>query len=308
MASSKSATSMPLASELGGEGGKAAMPQKKFFRSRAHCNPLSFNDSFVYPASPDKMDMHALFPRYFPQPAEAAASVPPARKRPKVGDGKPCTEITMADIGCGFGGLTIALSPLYPNDLIVGMEIRLKVCEYVRQRIVALRSQSKDPDAYQNVACLRSNTMKYLPCYFKKHQLRKMFFCFPDPCFKKKKHRRRIISPQLLSEYAFVLRPGGLLYTITDVLELHLWMVKHCSEHASFERVPDDELENDPAVPAVRTSTEEGIKVARNKGSKFLAVFRRLSVETAMERAMAKAGADGAATRYSLFFGGGDPQ
>ena len=107
-------------------------------------------------------------------------------------------KITMADIGCGFGGLTIALSPLYPNDLI-GMEIRLKVCEYVRQRIVALRSQSEDPDAYQNVACLRSNTMKYLPCYFKKHQLRKMFFCFPDPCFKKKKHRRRIISPQLLS-------------------------------------------------------------------------------------------------------------
>ena len=36
--------------------------------------------------------------------------------------------------------------------------------------------------------------------------------------------------------------------------------------------------------------------MARNKGSKFLAVFRRLSVETAMERAMAKAGADGTAT------------
>lgn len=27
-------------------GNGAALPQKKYFRQRAHCNPLSFNDSF----------------------------------------------------------------------------------------------------------------------------------------------------------------------------------------------------------------------------------------------------------------------
>ena len=26
------------------------MPKKKYFRSRAHCNPLSHNDSFDYPS------------------------------------------------------------------------------------------------------------------------------------------------------------------------------------------------------------------------------------------------------------------
>jgi hypothetical protein len=29
-----------------------AMPLKRFFRSRAHCNPLSHNDGFHYPLSP----------------------------------------------------------------------------------------------------------------------------------------------------------------------------------------------------------------------------------------------------------------
>ena len=29
------------------------MPQKKFYRSRAHCNPLSFNETFDYPTRPD---------------------------------------------------------------------------------------------------------------------------------------------------------------------------------------------------------------------------------------------------------------
>lgn len=32
-------------------------------------------------------------------------------------------------------------------------------------------------------------------------------------------HRRRIITPQLLAEYAFLLVPGGRLYTATDVPE-----------------------------------------------------------------------------------------
>lgn len=30
------------------------MPKKRFFRSRAHCNPLSHNDGFEYPLNPDQ--------------------------------------------------------------------------------------------------------------------------------------------------------------------------------------------------------------------------------------------------------------
>lgn len=35
-----------------------------------------------------------------------------------------------------------------------------------------------------------------------------MFFLFPDPHFKKTKHKWRIISPTLLAEYAYTLRVG----------------------------------------------------------------------------------------------------
>jgi len=41
-----------------------------------------------------------------------------------------------------------------------------------------------------------------------------------DPHFKATNHRRRIISAQLLAEYAFLLAPGGRLYTATDVQEV----------------------------------------------------------------------------------------
>jgi tRNA (guanine-N7-)-methyltransferase len=31
------------------------------------------------------------------------------------------TDVTIADIGCGFGGLTVALAPEFPDNLILGM-------------------------------------------------------------------------------------------------------------------------------------------------------------------------------------------
>lgn len=111
-----------------------------------------------------------------------------------------------ADIGCGYGGFLVTLGEMFPDRLAIGMEIRVKVSDYVMDRIKALRSLH--PGKYNNIACIRTNAMKYLPNYFVKHQLDKMFFLYPDPHFKKAKHKWRIINQALLSEYAYVLRKG----------------------------------------------------------------------------------------------------
>lgn len=118
--------------------------------------------------------------------------------------------------------------------------------------------------------------MKFFPNFFKKAQLSKIFICFPDPHFKARKHKARIVSTTLNSEYAYALKPGGIVYTITDVEDLHLWMVEHLTAHPSFERIPDEETEADQCVQVMRQETEEGKKVERNKGNKFVALFRRL--------------------------------
>jgi len=170
--------------------------------------------------------------------------------------------------------------------LVVGMELRTQVLDYVINRIAALRSQNKPesqdrPGPYQNISAIRTNTMKFLPNYFERAQLTKIFICFPDPHFKQRKHKARIVSAQLNAEYAYVLKPGGKLYTITDVEELHLWMVKHFdSEEAGgikdlFERVDQTDLDDDPCVEIMSEATEESKKVTRNGGKKFIAVFRR---------------------------------
>lgn len=117
--------------------------------------------------------------------------------------------------------------------------------------------------------------MKFLPNFFKKGQLSKVFICFPDPHFKARKHKARIVSTTLNSEYAYAIKPGGIIYTITDVEALHEWMVEHLDSHPSFERICKEEEETDECVKVMMSETEEGKKVARNNGKKFVALFRR---------------------------------
>ncbi len=136
--------------------------------------------------------------------------------------------------------LSVTLGELFPDKYAIGMEIRVKVSDYVIDRIVALRQLH--PNKYENIACLRTNAMKYLPNFFEKNQLSKMFFMYPDPHFKRSKHKWRIINQALLTEYSYVLRQGGLIYTITDVKDLHEWIVKHMDEHPLYERIGDEEL------------------------------------------------------------------
>ncbi|KAK1799828.1 hypothetical protein P4O66_006355 [Electrophorus voltai] len=240
-----------------------SMPQKRYYRQRAHSNPMA-DHTFEYPVCPKEMDWSQLYPEYFSPFLEEKGNQL----------GKRTAQVEFADIGCGYGGLLVELSPLFPDQLILGLEIRVKVSDYVQDRICSLRAA--EPGKYQNIACLRSNAMKYLPNFFTKGQLSKMFFLFPDPHFKKTKHKWRIISPSLLAEYAYILRIWGLVYTNTDVEEVHLWMVKHFTEHPLFSRVSEDELKDDIIVSRLGTCTEEGKKVQRNGGKNYLAVFRRV--------------------------------
>ncbi|VDI21091.1 tRNA (guanine-N7-)-methyltransferase [Mytilus galloprovincialis] len=233
---------------------------------RAHSNPMS-DHSVEYPLNPESMDWSDIYPQVSSKNG---------------GDENKLVEF--ADIGCGYGKLnaqfdkmksfkpkrlmtkacktcsvelfcfSVDLSPMFHDTLMVGMEIRVKVSDYVKDRIQALRTQNTE----------------------KKGQLKNMFFLFPDPHFKRTKHKWRIISQTLLAEYAYVIAVGGIVYTITDVKDLHDWMVSHFDEFPLFERIPDTELESDQVVEKLYISTEEGQKVTRNKGDKFLAVYRRI--------------------------------
>jgi len=234
---------------------------KPFYKIKPHRNPLCDGD-WICPLSPKFVDWNVHYPSYFKPPHE----------RLKNESNNTCNDgtlklVEMADVGCGYGGLLFSLSQQFPNTLILGMEIRTKVVEYVETKIIEQRNEN--PGNYQNISVLNTNAMKFLPNFFFKAQLKKIFFLFPDPHFKKANHRRRIISKALLAEYAYALEIGGLCYTVTDVEDLFEWMTKHLTEHPLFERVSEKDMNNDPVVPLILTSSEEAKKVEKEDGKKI---------------------------------------
>lgn len=73
------------------------MPKKKFYRQRAHCNPLS-DASMDVPVTPADVEWHTHFPAYIAEDGSAKVTGVDAAVR-------------IADVGCGFGGMTIACAP-----------------------------------------------------------------------------------------------------------------------------------------------------------------------------------------------------
>jgi tRNA (guanine-N7-)-methyltransferase len=134
------------------------------------------------------MDWSTHYPKFFTSKSDNT-EVPTIQSQSSIQK-----KVEFADLGCGYGGLLVALSTLFPDVLMLGkrsilleidiyyftgfiqffnfnegMEIRVKVEEYVRERINALRSQY--PEQYQNISIIRMNAMKFLPNFFEKGQV-----------------------------------------------------------------------------------------------------------------------------------------
>ena len=84
--------------------------------------------------------------------------------------------VEFVDVGCGYGGLLVALAKQFPNTLMLGMEIRIKVTDYVSQRIAVLRNQQVG--CFGNISVLRANAMKFLPNFYQKSQVSNYKACW----------------------------------------------------------------------------------------------------------------------------------
>jgi tRNA (guanine-N7-)-methyltransferase len=62
----------------------------------------------------------------------------------------------------------------------------------------------------------------------------RIFVLFPDPWPKARHHKRRLIQPQTLDEFARLLRPGGHLRFASDWADYVDWTVERLAAHPAF--------------------------------------------------------------------------
>nr|XP_024646225.1 tRNA (guanine-N(7)-)-methyltransferase isoform X3 [Macaca nemestrina] len=81
-------------------GAEAPPPQKRYYRQRAHSNPMA-DHTLRYPVKPEEMDWSELYPEFFAPLTQNQSHDDPKDKKEK----RAQAQVEFADIGCGYGGL-----------------------------------------------------------------------------------------------------------------------------------------------------------------------------------------------------------
>jgi len=118
------------------------------------------------------------------------------------------------ELGCAEAHFLIDRASAEPHALLVGVEIRRELVEAV--------NLDGERRGLGNLRSVFANMSVDLPRLFGEASVRRFFLNFPDPWFKSRQHKRRVIGPGLIAELARALEPGGELYVMTDIFELAL--------------------------------------------------------------------------------------
>ncbi|GBR77546.1 tRNA (guanosine(46)-N7)-methyltransferase TrmB [Candidatus Termititenax dinenymphae] len=112
------------------------------------------------------------------------------------------------EIGFSTGRWLISYAQNFPERNIAGLEIRAKFIEYVQQKIIA----GKLTNAY----VLKANANTALAELFAPQSLSRVIIMFPDPWYKARHIKRRVVDQDFLRELAVRLKSGAELHIATD--------------------------------------------------------------------------------------------
>jgi len=115
------------------------------------------------------------------------------------------------EIGPGRGGFLFERLAAEPSVRMLGLEIRRKWATLVDQRL-------RERGLGDRARVLAEDAKSALP-RFPAGCARAVFVHFPDPWWKKKHHKRLVVTSELLAQVCRVLCPGGDLFIQTDVSE-----------------------------------------------------------------------------------------
>lgn len=150
------------------------------------------------------------------------------------------------DLGCGGGDFLFQRARAVPEHNFVGLEVRKPLVEAANAR--AAREGLKNlvfyyANANMNLAAQRPGSVLRFSVQF------------PDPCFKKRHHKRRILQPRLVRQMAELLPMGGEVYVQSDVAPLAEEMLDFLSQEPALARIGGPEL-TIPAPFEARTEWE----------------------------------------------------
>lgn len=208
-------------------------------RVRQHVNPLA--NKYQTPANPLEWE------KVYPQPNQPLH----------------------LDIGCARGQFLLKIAQIEPNWNYLGLEIREPLVVEANK----LRAELGLTNLHY-LFCNVNNSLRSLLSSLPPGTLQRVTIQFPDPWFKNRHAKRRVVQPELVAELANYLAVGGTVFLQSDQEFVAVEMRDRFAENPAFQKQSTQEwlTENPLPVP-----TEREIGTVKRGEPVYRALFIKVS-------------------------------
>ena len=174
------------------------------------------------------------------------------------------------DIGCASGEFLIDLALVNSNWNYLGIEIRERLARNAKLKVREI--------GITNLYFAFGNAYNILndsSSQFIIKSVRSISFNFPDPWFKKKHYKRRIIQPEFINIFSNSLQKGTFIFIKTDVKDLFDYMDCVISNNFNFRIVDKRDFDYSKSFNPNKVKTNREKYVILNQ----LDIFERIYIK-----------------------------
>ena len=175
------------------------------------------------------------------------------------------------DIGCASGDFLFELSLKNKNWNYIGIEIREKLVLNANLKMKS-RENKNLYFSFGNANNIfnQSNNKSII------NFITSISFNFPDPWFKKKHHKRRVIQPKLINLLSNSMKRGSLIFIKTDVRDLFDHMELTISESIKFKKIPYQDVKFYKSFNPNRIQTNREKYVILNQLKIYESIYKKI--------------------------------
>ncbi len=175
------------------------------------------------------------------------------------------------DIGCAAGEFLFDLALVNTNWNYLGIEIRERLATTAK-----LKVRERE---IRNLYFIFGNANKILNSVQSKYilnNLKSISFNFPDPWFKKKHYKRRVIQSDFINTISNSIKRGAFIFIKTDVEELFKYMDFTLSSNLNLKTIDKNDFNYSKSFNPNRIKTNREKYVIKNKINIFERIYMKI--------------------------------
>ena len=175
------------------------------------------------------------------------------------------------DIGCAAGEFLFDLALLNTSWNYLGIEIREKLVKTAK-----LKVQEREIKNLHFVFGNANNILNDVQNQFIFKNLKSISFNFPDPWFKKRHYKRRVIQPDFINMLSNSLKKESLIFIKTDVKDLFDYMDCTISNNSNFKKIDKKDFNYLESFNPNKVKTNREQSVIVNKLDIFERIYKKI--------------------------------